>query len=248
MSKRDDDGDDRKKKGSSFLGRWFKRLLLLGLAGGAALSYGFYQRKGPDGQPQKKLPWQDVDGFKAYAVDWYTFTEKKTTEYAAQAKERWDKEWSKDAEALYEKAAKYVQGAQEGSPEGASTGASTSAAATAGQQPAGGAGPAGLKAGAAPSGPAATPAPPPPPAPASSAGYNAYKDAKQAFVDGCAHFRKAKTAGRPELVIANQKFGDAMAGCSKAEELGFNDPHLSDLANDVAQFRKECRTLLERTK
>ncbi|HVY62960.1 MAG TPA: hypothetical protein VHF22_14985, partial [Planctomycetota bacterium] len=101
---------------------------------------------------------------------------------------------------------------------------------------------------AAPSALGATPPPPPAPPPATSAGYNAYEDAKQAFLEGCEHFRKAKTAGRAELVVANEKFGAAMEGCSKAEELGFSDAHMSDLVRDATQFRKECRTLLERTK
>jgi hypothetical protein len=243
----DDRGDAKKKrKGSSFLGRWAKRLLLVGALGAAALSYGFYQKKGQDGVPQKKLPWQDVEGFKAYAADWWTFTSQKTTEYAGKAKEKWDKEWSKDAEALYEKAAKYVQGGD------AASAPTATAAAPAGASGAAGAASAPSPSGSttrgpgAPSGLAKTP--PPPPAPTSSAGYNAYKDAKQAFLDGCEHFRKSKSAGRSELVIANEKFGAAMEGCSRAEELGYDDAHMSDLVRDAAQFRKECRTLLERTK
>src|SRR5207237_8491032 len=134
---------------------------------------------------------------------------------------------AEEAEALYEKAAKYVQGGPE------------TPTATA-EAPAPRAGPAPSNVAAAPTGP---PAAPPPPPPASSAGYNAYKDAKQAFVDGCAHFRKAKSGGRAELVAAQKSFDKAMASYSEADRLGHNDPHMSEFLNDLTQFRKECRTL-----
>src|SRR5262249_55647731 len=92
--KHDHEGCCGKGEGPSFAGRWLKRLLVLAVLGFGGLGYGFYQKVGPDGVAQKKLPWQDPQGFQEYTVATLTWAKDEGTKYAVQAKEKIEKiEW-----------------------------------------------------------------------------------------------------------------------------------------------------------
>ena len=103
--------------GSSFAGRWLKRLLVVFVALFGALGYGFHQKPGADGLPQRMLPWQDPHAFGEYSIATLTWAKDEGARYAVQAKERIAKiEWTKESQDLYDSAVRFLDGSKPAAP------------------------------------------------------------------------------------------------------------------------------------